>query len=109
MQAAFVPPFQSPRVSQHKHLNSMFEGIRESSGKQQSFHFCFQRELWVLDGGGWGEGAGHGGQGEGPSCEGKPKPHPPPPGRAAALDPNRPRGMRLLFGVNQTHAFLKRA
>lgn len=52
MQVAFVPPFQSPHVSQHKHLNSMLESIRESSGKQQSFHFCFQRELWVLDGGG---------------------------------------------------------
>lgn len=36
----------------------MFGSIRESSGKHQPFHFYFQRELWVLDGGGAGGGAG---------------------------------------------------
>lgn len=40
-----------------EHLNHMFGSIRESSGKHQPFHFYFQRELWVLDGGGaWGRG-----------------------------------------------------
>lgn len=37
-----------------EHLNHMFGNIRESSGKHQPFHFYFQREPWVLDGGGVG-------------------------------------------------------
>lgn len=30
----------------------MFKGIRESSGRYHSFHFCFQTEVVVVGGGG---------------------------------------------------------
>ena len=54
-----------------EHLNHMFGNIRESSGKHQPFHFYFQRELWVLDGGGVGGEQGSR-AGEEASCQDKP-------------------------------------
>ena len=74
----FAPVFRPFIFLNTEHLNHMFGSIRESSGKHQPFHFYFQRELWVLDGGGArGRGgwawAGQEGCGEEASCEDKPK------------------------------------
>lgn len=51
---ACAPGLQGTSGSQHR-PGCMFEGIRESSGKLHSFHYCFQREPWL-----WGWEGRHG-------------------------------------------------